>query len=142
MDRRILSAAAALATSGVVVLASCDDVDSYLYPAQKVDLAASCVEAYAPLEIVNGNGGNSECPGTCLSYNGALYVSQVCPPVPPSAELLDPDSGDCIAAIAALDAACGEAAEEDAGEEAGEEDSGGDPDAGEEDAEADAPADG
>jgi hypothetical protein len=139
MNARLSIAAAVAAALGVVTVIACDDVESYLYSAQKYDPANACVEAYAPVEIVNGSGANATCPGTCFSIGGVVYVTSVCPPLPPSAEELARDSGECLAAVGA--APCGETAEEeDGGEEAGEEDGG--EDSGEEDAPADAGADG
>jgi hypothetical protein len=145
MKVRLSIAAAVIAAAlGLAVVVSCDEVESYLYSAQKYDPANACVEAYAALEIVKGSDTSATCERTCFSYGGAIYVSNQCPPLPLSAEALEPDSGECLAAVDA--SVCGEPAlEEDAGEEAGEEDAGEDEagdDAEAPDARLDAPADG
>ncbi len=114
----------------------CEDTPVYVYSAQHLDVAGNCLEAYAPLDRVEGSRTSSTCPPLCLRIEDELYISHVCPPFPTGAELLEPSDPDCAAALQAP--SCDE--ETDGGEE--EEDAGEPPpeeedDAGETDAEGD-----
>ena len=124
--------AAVMGVSSLTSLASCNDAETYLYFAQKYDPVGDCVNAYAPVETVNGSGAGAFCAPSCLTVGADLYVSTMCPPVPVIATSVPDDAGPCIAAIAArrrggtcdnpgeggADAA--EAGGDDAGEDAGE----------------------
>jgi hypothetical protein len=91
--------------AGLAALASlafaCVRTEAYLYSAQKYDPAADCVTGYESVELVNGTGASSQCEPSCLSVNGELYVSTMCPPLPTIATEVPVDSGACVAALAA-----------------------------------------
>lgn len=132
MNLRAAIAVVAAAAAVAFGLASCDEVESYIYSAQRVDTENACVEEYVPLETINGSGANSTCPRTCFMFRGSVYVSLMCPPLPPSAEPLEPSSAECVAALAAADTPCEESS--DPGDEDGgaDDDADSDDDAGEE----------
>ena len=136
-------ATVAMALGGSVLttggLASCISSDSYVYTAQKYDSTNDCVNAYAPVEVVNGSGASAKCPPVCLMVGSDVFVSTLCPPLPDIATAVDNDAGPCIAALAA--AASGgtcdmpvatEGGTEEGGAEGGDQDA--EPDAAEGDA--------
>jgi hypothetical protein len=96
-----LTALAAFATAATLSSGACIRTESYVYSAQKYDPTAACVAAYAPVELVNGPGAGSRCPATCLTVDGELYVSTMCPPLPSIASDVAADSTECKAALAA-----------------------------------------
>ena len=129
-------------------VASCLSTESYVYYAQKYDPAGDCLESSRAVEVVNGSGVSSTCPAMCLTVGTDTLVSTVCPPMPTIATTLEPDAGDCIAALAAAkrggtcDApADAGAAEGDADSGKQETDGGSDPDADADAADAAMPAD-
>jgi hypothetical protein len=103
-----LTAASAL-TAGALGTA-CDDRRSYVYTGARYDETAACLAPYSSLEVVPGEGASAKCAPRCVAFEGALYVSTVCPPLPRGAELVAADAGTCIAALRALqeDASCAE----------------------------------
>ena len=103
----LLAAAATAAT--VLAVAACDDRNVYVYSGARFDPANACLEDYSPLETLPGEGASARCSPRCVAFEGALYVSTVCPPLPLGAELVEADAGACIAALRALtnDASCG-----------------------------------
>lgn len=114
--------------AGVAALASvvACDVPFYVYSARRWNAADACVEPYVPIDRVEGEGADSSCPAVCLSVGAQLYVSTVCPPLPPSATEVPATDPICRAALDAAnrDRICGEPAEggadgeADAGEDA------------------------
>jgi hypothetical protein len=98
-------ATAAMAFGGSVLttggLASCISTDSYVYTAQKYDPTNDCVNAYAPVEVVNGSGASAKCAPVCLMVGTDVFVSTLCPPLPDIATAVDADAGACLAALAA-----------------------------------------
>jgi hypothetical protein len=101
-----LTAASAL-TAGAFGTA-CDDRRVYVYTGARYDETAACLAPYSSLEVVPGEGASAKCAPRCVAFDGALYVSTVCPPLPSGAELVAADAGTCIAALRALlqDASC------------------------------------
>jgi len=113
--------------------AACIGEDRYVYSARHYEPGADCVEPYAPVETVPGEGAGSQCPASCLSTGGKLYVTAMCPPLPAIATAVTERSAECQVALAALEAGrtCGAAPPVEGGADA---------DAGAEDADADAAA--
>lgn len=89
------------------------EVPFYVYSARPWNAADACVEPYVPLDRVDGEGAGSSCPAVCLSVGRQLYVSTVCPPLPPSATEVAATDPACRAALDALnrDRVCGGPAE-------------------------------
>lgn len=134
--KRAALALCSLALLAAAFAACLDEDPRYVYTAQKYDPALGCLEDYAPVEVVPGESVSSVCAPTCLTANGEVYLSTVCPPVPAIATELDAASPECQGALDAsrLEASCS-ASEEEEGD-------GGEPDGGEAaDAGVDAPAD-
>lgn len=118
MRRRL----ALLVLGALVVAAACNEVQSYVFVARRYDPEAGCLEAYAAIDLVQGAGAGSRCAPTCFRYNGAVYTTRVCPPLPPTVEPLDQASAECVAANAPAleDAGCRLPGEErDASSDAG-----------------------
>lgn len=90
------------------IVVACDDRRVYVYTGARYDEAAGCLESYSPIEVVPGEGASAKCSPRCVSFDGKLYISTVCPPLPLGAEVVQPDAGACAAALRALqtDASC------------------------------------
>ena len=151
--RRSALAAVSLASlaSLALALASCEDVRSYVYTAMAYDPVNACVNAYAPVEVVQGEGASATCAPICLTVGSTLYVSTMCPPLPDIATAVPDDAAACQQALdaEAQEASCGGGSGDDGGCEAGDDgggeagdDGGGEAgDDGGDDASADAPGD-
>lgn len=111
--------------AAIGAFAACLGAETYVYWAQQYDDANDCLKAYTPVETVTGGGTSSFCEPICLTVDDALFVSTICPPLPPIATQVDPKDPACIAALAAQKrgGTCDEPAEagaEEGGSEAGE----------------------
>lgn len=123
--RALVRSALGAGVVAVVSLMACD-VPFYVYSARRWNAADACVEPYVPIDRVSGEGADSSCPAVCLSVGAALYVSTVCPPLPPSATEVPATDPTCRAALDAMNRnrVCGAPAEggtdgeADAGEDA------------------------
>ena len=106
-------------------VAACVGEEEYVYSARRYDARAECFDPYAPVETVPGEGAGSQCPASCLTTGGEVYVTSMCPPLPGIASAVPAGTKECQAALAALKGGrtCG-AASAEAGDEAG--DDGGD----------------
>ncbi|MBX3192527.1 MAG: hypothetical protein KF819_36400 [Labilithrix sp.] len=125
MRRSLVPVALAALLAGAAALAvSCISTDTYVYTAQKYDPASACLEAYAPVETVAGEGASALCAPSCLAVGAALYVSTMCPPLPAIATEVAADASDCIEALAAPSCDAPEP-----GADASQEDDASDPDA-------------
>ena len=115
------------------LVAACVGEEHYVYSARRYDAGAECLDPYAPVETVPGEGAGSQCPASCLTTGGEVYVTSMCPPLPGIASAVPAGTKECQAALAALKGGrtCG-AASAEAGDEAG--DDGGEGDASEGDA--------
>lgn len=136
MRAPLLRSAGLVATlaAGLTAFAfACEGPQSYVYSAQRYDPAADCLAAYAPVEVVNGEGASSMCPSMCMTVGDALYVSSMCPPLPSVATAVPADAVECIAALAAArrdTRTCDELADSDdasAGADGATNDASGDP---------------
>ena len=138
MKRAPLALCTLALVAAAAFVACLDEEARYVYTAQKYDPSLGCLEDYAPVEAVRGDGVGSFCPVTCLSANANVYLSTVCPPMPPNATALDAASPECQAALDAsrLEASCSAPAEPEGDGGGADADDGEAPDAGE-----DAPAD-
>ena len=83
-------------------VASCLTARSYVYFAQRYDPTGDCLEAARPVEVVNGSGASGTCKATCITVDGDVLISTMCPPLPTIATELPSDSGDCVAALKAV----------------------------------------
>ena len=117
------------------LFAACIGEDRYVYSARHYQPDADCLEPYAPVETVPGEGASSRCPASCLSAGGALYVTEMCAPLPAIATAVSETAAECRVALAALEAgrtcdaarpaeggADADAGAEDSGEDAGRSD--------------------
>jgi hypothetical protein len=122
----------ALTAAAAVAVAACHEAEQYVYTAQRYDEANECLEDYAPIEMVSGSEVSSLCPATCFAVDTDVYVSRLCPPLPPNATEGDPSTSPCKEALAAAakNVFCSslDASEDDGGggDEAGGDDDGGD----------------
>ena len=90
----------------------CDQEGPRVYTAMRVDTDAHCLEPYAPLGLVTAEELPATCGPVCLTRDGTLYVSVVCPPYPAEAAVVSPDdSTDCSDALALIDVDGGGACE-------------------------------
>ena len=65
------------------------------------DDSGGCLDAYAPIGLVEADKLDSTCEPVCLTKDGALYVSTVCPPYPATAEIVEAStSSECEQALA------------------------------------------
>jgi hypothetical protein len=108
MSARMAAIALALAAAG----SGCDESGPRVFTAQRFRAELACLEAYAPLGLVEAEDVGSLCDPVCLSQDEELFVTTVCPPYPAQATVDAPDSDDCAAALAApaCDAAVADAA--------------------------------
>jgi hypothetical protein len=97
---------------GLLGLVGCDESGPRVYTAMAYHADVGCLDAYAPLGLVQSVDLSATCDPVCLKVGGALYVSTVCAPYPSEAVVVaKEDSADCRAALAALGAGtlCGNA---------------------------------
>ena len=94
---------------GICVVAACEEQDHYVYTAQTYDPSAGCLEPYRAVEVVQGSEVSAACEPICMTVDGKVLVSSVCPPLPALAQELATDSPECLAARDAsrLEASCG-----------------------------------
>ena len=83
------------------LVAACVGEEKYVYSARRYDAEAACLDPYAPVETVPGEGAGSRCPASCLTAGGEVYVTTMCPPLPAIAEAVPADAKECVAALAA-----------------------------------------
>lgn len=87
---------------GLSLVSACDESGPRVYTAQAYDAEADCLEAYAPLGLVEADELPATCEPVCLEGE-ALYVSTVCAPYPVTASQVTPEeSTDCAKALDAL----------------------------------------
>lgn len=126
----------ALSIAAVAAAIACEDQRSHVYSAQKYEADNACLDTYTPIEVVEGPTSDSNCTPTCITVNGALYVTTQCPPLPAIATESPADASPCLEALdaEAHEASCGDlgGGGDDGGDEAGDDggDEGGDTDAG------------
>ncbi len=84
-----------------VVQYGCDESGPRVYTAQRFSPEVACLEAYAPLGLVEAKDLGALCEPVCLSQDVELFVSSVCPPYPTEASLEAADAEGCAAALAA-----------------------------------------
>ena len=97
------------------LVAACDEPGPRVYTAQLYRPELDCLEAYAPLGLVEGEALSSQCEPVCLALGEELYVSTVCPPYPAEVGLESPESELCGAALTAVASELACDAAEDAG---------------------------
>lgn len=88
--------------AALVSVAACDDRNVYIYSAARFDPDNACLEDYAALDTLPGEGASARCSARCMTFEGALYVSTVCPPLPAGAEQVPANASECVAALRAL----------------------------------------
>lgn len=91
-----------LGLSALVTVAACDDRNVYVYSAARFDPDNACLADYGPLETLPGEGASARCSARCMTFEGALYVSTVCPPLPTGAEVVPANASECVAALRAF----------------------------------------
>lgn len=79
----------------------CDEFGPRVYTAQRHAVDSGCLEAYAPIGLVEAEAVSALCEPVCLSLGEDLYVSTLCPPYPAEASVEPEDSEGCTAALAA-----------------------------------------
>lgn len=97
-----------VAIGALLLAAACDASRPCVYTARLYHVEASCLDPYAPIGLVRADALDATCPGVCLEQDGQLYVSNVCPPFPSTAQVLDEPTPTCEQALALLpdEAAC------------------------------------
>ena len=85
----------------VSLCAGCDESGPRVYTAQPYRALLDCLDAYAPLSLVEARDVSSVCEAVCLRVGVSLYVSTVCAPYPGEAVLVGLDDAECAAALAA-----------------------------------------
>jgi hypothetical protein len=83
------------------ICSGCDESGPRVFTAQHYRADLGCLEAYAPLGLVEAGPVGSLCEPVCLVQDEELYVSTVCAPYPTEASLGEPESADCTLALAA-----------------------------------------
>lgn len=104
----------------VLAVVACEKTDSHVFGGRPYDAAAKCVaSAYAPIEVVDGDGSESNCPNRCVRFQEKLYITTICGPLPSGAT--EPGAGDPACADALGAPSCDGEAEPtpDAGTDAG-----------------------
>jgi hypothetical protein len=84
-----------------VLAPACDEFGPRVYTAQRHAVDPGCLEAYAPIGLVEARAVSALCEPVCLSLGEGLYVSTLCPPYPAEASVEPEDSEGCTAALAA-----------------------------------------
>ncbi len=85
-------------------LPSCEEYGDRIYTAHPYRPLQRCIEPSVAIGVVETGELASNCPASCSTLDGAIYVSKVCPPYPSRAVALSTESPDCAAAILLLDA--------------------------------------
>ena len=83
------------------ITSGCDESGPRVYTAQRHAVEEGCLEAYAPIGLVEAEALSALCPPVCLSLGEDLYVSTLCPPYPTEASVEPDNSEGCSAALAA-----------------------------------------
>jgi hypothetical protein len=86
---------------GAGLLPGCDESGPRIYTAQPYRALLGCLDAYAPLSLVEARDVGALCDPVCLRLGASLYVSTVCAPYPGDATLSPPDDPECAAALLA-----------------------------------------
>lgn len=87
----------------LLLTAACNESGPRVFTAKAYDRDAMCLEADAPIGLVEAETLKATCDPVCLELNGELYASTICPPYPAdSSELAADSSADCAAALNAL----------------------------------------
>jgi hypothetical protein len=84
-----------------VLAPGCDEFGPRVYTAQRHAVDPGCLEAYAPIGLVEAQAVSALCEPVCLSLGEDLYVSTLCPPYPAEASVEPEDLEGCTAALAA-----------------------------------------
>jgi hypothetical protein len=84
-----------------ILAPGCDEFGPRVYTAQRHAVDSGCLEAYAPIGLVEAEAVSALCEPVCLSLGEDLYVSTLCPPYPAEASVEPEDSEGCTAALAA-----------------------------------------
>lgn len=95
----------ALCSSALLALAAagCSEYGARIYSAHPYRAGRSCLERSVAIGVVQAGQLPATCPGQCLLLDETLYVSNVCPPNPARAELVDPaNSSACAEALGLL----------------------------------------
>lgn len=79
----------------------CDESGPRIFTAREYRPLPGCLEAYAPLSLVEASDVSALCDPVCLRVADRLYVSTVCAPYPLEASLAEPDEAACAAALVA-----------------------------------------
>jgi len=82
-------------------LLGCDESGPRVYTAQLYEPDLACLDAYAPIGLVEAEDISSLCEPVCLRTADGLHVSTLCAPYPAEATLEGPESTECVAALAA-----------------------------------------
>lgn len=92
-----------LALAACIVCCSCEDTGPRVYTAQLFRADLGCLEAYAPVALVEAEDFGSGCNPACLASGDDLYISTVCAPYPRDFTVEDPvESPLCAQALASL----------------------------------------
>lgn len=92
-----------LALALCLLCCGCEDAGPRVYTAQLFRPDAGCLEAYAPVALVEAGDLGSGCDATCLVSGDDLYVSTVCAPYPRDFVVGDPaESPLCAQALASF----------------------------------------
>lgn len=81
--------------------AHCEEYGQRVYTARLYRVEAACLEPSVPIGVVQAAELRASCDPQCLSLDGELYVSVVCPPLPVRASTLGPEVPACALALAA-----------------------------------------
>lgn len=85
------------------ICSGCDESGPRVFTAQRYRADLACLEAYAPIGLIEARDVSALCEPVCLYQDEELYVSTVCAPYPAEASLAEPEAEDCVAALAAGD---------------------------------------
>jgi hypothetical protein len=86
---------------GHSLLPGCDESGPRIYTAQAYRALLGCLDAYAPLSLVEARDVDALCDAVCLRLDTSLYVSTVCAPYPAETTLVPPEDETCAAALLA-----------------------------------------
>jgi hypothetical protein len=95
----------------VLAWVACSDFRDCIYTARPYDADGACLDPSVAIGVVEATELASTCAPVCLSLDGVLYVSVVCPPYPSRAKVLSADdSPDCKVALGLMQTGivCGE----------------------------------
>lgn len=105
---RSLGSSLAVAMLLGTLASSCDESGPRVFTAQHYRADLDCLDAYAPLGLVEAGFLGALCEPVCLVQDDEVFVSSVCAPYPAEASVLELDAPDCVAALAA--SSCDDAA--------------------------------